>query len=198
MWSIRLAEKPIKTERWYARWAYGAERYHVFLVLCDESTGENVEELHLWCRDRNGKFPRSPLRKVGEILVDLASVAGCCGLVRRVLAAIGFAPYLLYLKVESGPPVRKHSSLTLFDPLFTGEEETVRARWEGAVQCATTLNALNVPFEPMSRGATPLNCRSGMQCILDAIGVNSDVSGLPGTMGRPFRRLSLSDMAIGG
>jgi hypothetical protein len=196
VWSIRLAEKPIKTKKWYARWAYGAERYHVFLVLRDELVGENVEELHLWCRSRNGEFPRSPLRKLGEILVDVASVAGCAGLMRRILLAIGFAPYLLYLKVECGPPVRVHSALMLFDPLFSGDEAAVRARWQLGVGCAAALNALNVPYEPMSRGSIPLNCRSGMQYILDMIGVSGNVSRLPGTMGRPFRRLSFPDFSI--
>ncbi len=52
--------------------------------------------------------------------------------------------------------------------------------------------------EILLKSSVLLNYRSELQYILDTLGVQGDISDLPGTMQRPFRPLSFNDLVIRG
>lgn len=145
---------------------------HAYLRLtadAGEGLRRTLAELHFTGKDKTGDFaPFS--RKPLNLMISVASFIGLEAAFTKAIDKIGLGGNVARLKGIHTGERRQSTPAKTYGSVGGAPEQIMRA-WNRACAAALEINKANLPFTalgPKTKG--PINCRSGIRTVLEAMG----------------------------
>ena len=168
--SIIAVESPI-SDPLLKRLILGANRYHSFTALRNESSHRIIAEIHFSPLNIEGKRKTGFFANIFNALNYISCRYDLQSSFIKVAQAVGWEQNIPYLtskikQVDKRIPQHYHAQT-----LLTGQNNEILEIWDEAVKNANTLSSKKIIFSSTGTQSTPtINCRTGTKFIATTLG----------------------------
>lgn len=171
-WAIYIAEETDgKRDSWIARLVAGEKNRHAFLMLVDETNKNIMRELHFSAFLADGRRQPPGKAYLMNVMAVVADQLGLLSIFRRVADKIGLGDSLVRIKGVQTSGRRKFGEVALQHRCFKGTSDYTMRLWNMACRQAIALNKTDTPFFIEGLIKPAINCRAGMEMVLESIGL---------------------------